>query len=347
MKVLLTGGTGYIGSHVAVAVALAGHEVVLLDNLSNSNVEVVDQIEAILGRRPEFCEIDAGNTEAVAAAMRANGVEAVIHLAGLKAVADSVADPLAYYEGNVTVAIRLLTAMHEAGVRRLVFSSSATVYGKPQYLPFDEAHPTDPVNPYGRTKLHIEQMLGDLAAADPSFGALCLRYFNPVGAHESGLIGEHPRARPNNLVPYVARVAAGKLDRLKVFGADYDTPDGTGVRDYVHVMDVAEGHVAALDFLCSGSGWHAFNLGAGYGHSVLEVVHAFETASGCEVPYEVVARRAGDLPAYYADAGRARLMLGWQARRGLLEMCESAWNFECVQRRAIEALGTTIEKERA
>ena len=332
MKVLLTGGAGYVGSHAAVALTCAGHEVVLADSLCNSSEDVVGRLEEILGKRPRFEKIDIRETGRLALTMRDEGVAAVIHLAGLKAVSQSVADPLMYYEGNVSTTISLLAAMRGAGVKTLVFSSSATVYGDPQYLPFDEDHPTCPVNPYGRTKLHIEEMLADVAQADPEWRIACLRYFNPVGAHDSGLIGEEPLSRPDNLMPYIARVAAGELPQLDVFGKDYETEDGTGVRDFVHVMDVAEGHVAALDFLDAQGGWHAFNLGTGQGRSVLEVVKAFEIASDRPIPIKIAPRRAGDLPAYFADARKAGARLGWTATRSLAEMCSSAWKFQSERR---------------
>jgi len=330
MNILLTGGSGYIGSHAAVALAQAGHRVVLYDNLSNSHADVVGRLGLILGHSSVLVQGDVRDADFLERALREHSIDAVIHCAGLKAVGESVAQPLAYYDNNVTGTQCLLRAMQHCGVRTLVFSSSATVYGEPQYLPLDEKHPTRAVNPYGRSKLHIEEMLGDLAASDAGWRIACLRYFNPVGAHESGLIGEDPSGAPNNLMPYIAQVAAGRRDRLSVFGADYDTPDGTGVRDYIHVSDLADGHLAALNYLglSDGVGWHAFNLGTGKGHSVLEVIRAFESASRMNVPHEIVARRPGDVASSYASSDKARQILGWQARRGLDEMCASAWHWQ-------------------
>lgn len=328
MNILLTGGTGYIGSHAAVVLAQAGHTVVLYDNLSNSRADVVLRLAQILGQAPVLVQGDVRDADLLARTLRAHQIDAVVHFAGLKAVGESVAQPLTYYDNNVTGTQCLLRAMQLTQVRQLVFSSSATVYGEPRYLPLDEQHPTRATNPYGRSKLHIEEMLADLAGSDPSWRIACLRYFNPVGAHESGLIGEDPNGVPNNLLPFVAQVAAGRRQRLSVFGQDYATPDGTGVRDYIHVMDLAEGHLAALHFLAAHDGWHAFNLGTGRGYSVLEMVRAFEAASGRPVPYEIVARRPGDVAACYANADKARTQLGWQARRLLDEMCASTWRWQ-------------------
>ena len=328
MKILLTGGTGYIGSHTAVALCAQGHSVVLLDNLANSRASVAESIEQITGTAVPFVQGDIRDTANVESVLVENQIDAVIHFAGLKAVGESVQNPLAYYANNVQGTISLLQAMQACDVKTLVFSSSATVYGEPQYLPLDEAHPTSATNPYGRTKLHIEEMLQDLAASDPSWRVACLRYFNPVGAHESGLIGEDPNGIPNNLMPYVAQVAAGLRTELNVFGNDYETPDGTGVRDYIHVVDLAEGHVAALGFLQREAGWHAINLGTGVGYSVLDIVKAFEQASGQAVPYRVAARRAGDVAQCYANPLKAATELGWTARRKLSDMCASTWRFQ-------------------
>jgi UDP-glucose 4-epimerase len=325
MKLLLTGGTGYIGSHTAVVLSQAGHDVVLLDNLSNSKHAVLSRLQTILGQPLPFVQADVRDTEAVTRVLNDHGIQAVFHFAGLKAVGESVAQPLHYFANNVQGTVSLLQAMQAAQVHQLVFSSSATVYGEPKYLPYDELHPTMAINPYGRTKLHIEEMLHDLAASKPAWRIACLRYFNPVGAHHSGLIGEDPLGVPNNLLPLVAQVAAGLRLALQVFGNDYDTPDGTGVRDYIHVMDLAEGHLAALNFLQNQTGWHAINLGTGQGYSVLEIVKAFEEASGKPVPYNLVPRRAGDLPIYFAQATKAHELLHWQASRGLKQMCEDAW----------------------
>ena len=325
MKLLLTGGTGYIGSHTAVVLSQAGHDVVLLDNLSNSKHAVLSRLQTILGQPLPFVQADVRDTEAVTRVLKDHGIQAVFHFAGLKAVGESVAQPLHYFANNVQGTVSLLQAMQAAQVHQLVFSSSATVYGEPKYLPYDELHPTMAINPYGRTKLHIEEMLHDLAASKPAWRIACLRYFNPVGAHHSGLIGEDPLGVPNNLLPLVAQVAAGLRPALQVFGNDYDTPDGTGVRDYIHVMDLAEGHLAALNFLQNQTGWHAINLGTGQGYSVLEIVKAFEEASGKPVPYNLVPRRPGDVASCYAQVLKAHELLHWQANRGLKQMCEDAW----------------------
>ncbi|TSE26922.1 UDP-glucose 4-epimerase [Tepidimonas sediminis] len=328
MNILLTGGTGYIGSHTAVVLQQAGHRVVLLDNLSNSDAAVAERIGRITGQRPALEVADVLDTVRVRLVLRHYDVDAVIHFAGLKAVGESVALPLAYYHNNVAGTVSLLHAMAEEGVRKLVFSSSATVYGQPQYLPLDEAHPTGATNPYGRTKLHIEEMLRDLAVSDPAWRIAILRYFNPVGAHDSALIGEDPHGIPNNLMPYIARVAAGRLPQLNVWGDDYPTPDGTGVRDYIHVMDLAEGHRAALDHLDrTDQPCDVFNLGTGRGTSVLEMVRAFEQASGRPVPYRIAARRPGDVAACWADPSKAERVLGWRAARGVEAMCASAWAY--------------------
>ena len=330
MNILLTGGTGYIGSHTAVVLAEAGHRPVLLDNLSNSSADVVDRLAQITGTRFPFIEGDIRDTALLRRVLADEGIAAVVHFAGLKAVGESVEQPLRYYDNNVGGTISLLQAMDETGVGTLVFSSSATVYGQPAYLPLDEVHPTGATNPYGRTKLHIEEMLAELAASGTHWRIACLRYFNPVGAHASGLIGEDPNGIPNNLMPYIARVAGGRLPFLNVFGDDYPTPDGTGVRDYIHVMDLAEGHRAAIDFLAgsAGAGWHAFNLGTGCGYSVLDMVRAFEQASGRPVPYRIAPRRPGDVAACYAKADKAADQLAWRAVRSLDDMCASTWHFQ-------------------
>jgi len=329
MNILLTGGTGYIGSHTAVVLAGAGHQVVLYDNLANSDASVVDRLEKITGARLPFVLGDIRHTDLLVSTLKSYGIEAVIHFAGLKAVGESVQNPLEYYDNNVGGTISLLNAMTEVGIKRLVFSSSATVYGDPQYLPIDEAHPRSATNPYGRTKLQIEIMLEDLAASDSSWRITCLRYFNPVGAHESGLIGEDPSGVPNNLMPFLARVAVGKLPSLNIFGGDYDTPDGTGVRDYIHVMDLAEGHLAAVNAVNSaGASFDAFNLGTGRGQSVLEMLKAFEQASGLSISSQIVPRRAGDVSACYAKADKAAKSLGWVASRPLDDMCRSTWKFQ-------------------
>jgi UDP-glucose 4-epimerase len=329
MNILLTGGTGYIGSHTAVVLASAGHSVVLYDNLANSDASVVDRLGKITGAKLPFVLGDIRNTDLLASTLEVYGIDAVIHFAGLKALSESVVDPLTYYDNNVGGAISVLRAMTRVGIKRIVFSSSATVYGEPQYLPIDEAHPRSATNPYGRTKLQIEIILEDLAASDASWRMTCLRYFNPVGAHDSGLIGEDPNDVPNNLMPFLARVAAGNLPCLNIFGGDYNTPDGTGVRDYIHVMDLAEGHLVAVNLLSTeGPPFDAFNLGTGRGQSVLEMLKAFEQASGLSIQSQIVPRRAGDVSACYAKADKAMQVLGWVASRPLDDMCRSSWKFQ-------------------
>lgn len=331
MSILLTGGAGYIGSHTAVVLLQAGHRVVLFDNLYNSSELVIEKVEEIAGRQLTFIKGDVRNTALLERIISSHQIDAVIHFAGLKAVGESVENPVEYYDNNVHGAISLLRAMQSAQVKTLVFSSSATVYGEPQYLPLDEGHPTRATNPYGRSKLHIEEMLNDIALADPDWRIACLRYFNPVGAHESGLIGESPNGVPNNLMPYIAQVAAGLRSKLSVFGGDYPTQDGTGVRDYIHVMDLAEGHAAALSYLSQVPGWHAINLGTGKGCSVLELVQSFEKTTGRKVPYSIVARRSGDVVACYADPKKACERLNWTATRTLDDMCASTWRFQWSQ----------------
>lgn len=329
MRVLLTGGLGFIGSHTAVALTAQGHEPILYDNLCNAKPEVADAIARITGKKPLFIEGDIRDKALLTQVLREQKIEAVIHFAGLKAVGESCVKPLEYYDNNVGGTVTLLEAMSACGVKRMLFSSSSTVYGTPKKLPLTEEHPTGGVtNPYGRTKLMIERILADLCAADPEWSAVCLRYFNPIGADPSGLIGEDPNGIPNNLLPYVARVAAGTLPFVRVFGNDYETPDGTGVRDYIHVSDLAEGHAAALPYLASHTGWDAINLGTGQGYSVLEIIHAFEAACGKKIPYEIQPRRAGDIAANWADASKAKRLLGWSAKRDLATMCRDAWHFE-------------------
>ncbi len=334
MNILLTGGAGYIGSHTAVALLEAGHSVVCFDNYANSKPDIAIQLEQITGTQPVLIKGDIRDRAALDAVFAAHKIEAVIHFAGLKAVGESVAQPLDYYENNVWGTACLLQAMAAAGVRQLVFSSSATVYGSPQYLPLDEAHPRSATNPYGRTKLIVEEMLEDLAASDPSWRIAILRYFNPVGAHASGLIGEDPNGTPNNLMPFVSRVAAGKLAQLAVFGNDYDTPDGTGVRDYIHVVDLAEGHLAALTRITGEERpLSIWNLGTGTGYSVLDLVRTFEAVNGVAVPFTIAPRRPGDVASCYASPDRARAELGWAAERDLPDMCRSAWQFETLANR--------------
>ena len=328
MNILLTGGAGYIGSHTATVLALAGHDVVLYDNLYNSSVVIFERVKHIAGQRLRFVKGDVRDTNLLEKTLASFRVDAVMHFAGLKAVGESVHKPIEYSANNVQGTISLLQAMQSQKIKKLVFSSSATVYGEPRYLPLDENHPTSATNPYGRSKLHIEEILSDVAKSDPDWSIVCLRYFNPVGAHPSGLIGENPNGIPNNLMPYIAQVAAGQRAELSVFGADYPTIDGTGVRDYIHVMDLADGHVAALKYLDQTAGWHAVNLGTGKGYSVLEMVKAFESASGHAVPYRVVDRRAGDVATCFADPQRAKKLFNWTAKRSLEEMCASSWFFQ-------------------
>jgi len=326
--IFVTGGAGYIGTHTCVELLASGHQVAVFDNFCNSQREAVARVERITGSKVQLFEGDIRDRSAVAAALRACGATAVVHFAGLKSVGESVAQPMQYHDNNVVGTLRLLEAMDECGVKTLVFSSSATVYGNPQTLPITEAAPLSATNPYGRTKLVIEDMLRDLYRSDPAWRMALLRYFNPVGAHPSGLVGEDPSGIPNNLLPFVAQVAVGRRTHLRVMGNDYDTPDGTGVRDYIHVMDLASGHVKALRYLDGGPGCVAINLGTGRGHSVLEMVVAFEQASGRPVPYHVVSRRDGDIAACYADASLAANLLGWSAERDLAAMCADAWRWQ-------------------
>lgn len=326
--ILVTGGTGYIGSHTVVELLAAGKDVLILDNYANSSPKVLERIAKISGRAPAFREGDIRDVDGLRALFAAHRIEAVIHFAGLKAVGESVEQPLTYYDNNVNGTLCLLQAMRQAGVRRLVFSSSATVYGDPHRVPIREDFPLQATNPYGRSKLMVEEVLRDLQRAEADWQIAILRYFNPVGAHPSGLIGENPNGIPNNLMPFVAQVAVGKRAQLSVFGNDYPTPDGTGVRDYIHVVDLAQGHLAALAALaCSGQSL-TVNLGTGQGYSVLDMVRAFEAASGRPVPYQIVARRAGDIATCYADPQLAGELLGWQARRGISEMCADAWRWQ-------------------
>jgi len=331
MNILLTGGTGYIGSHTAVVLAQAGHKVVLFDNLCNSLSITVSRLEKILGAPVPFVEGDVRDTELLVKVMQEHKIDSVIHFAGLKAVGESVANPILYFANNVQGTISLIQAMQAVKINSLVFSSSATVYGQPIYLPYDEVHPTNPINPYGDTKLQVEIILRDLASSDSAWSIACLRYFNPVGAHDSGLIGDDPSGVPGNLMPYLARVATGALEHLSVFGNDYETRDGTGERDYIHVMDLADGHMAALAYLQTHPGLHVVNLGTGKATSVLECVERFEEASGKKIPLKIAPRRDGDLPAYYAKADLAKEKLDWVAERTVAQMCASAWNFQSSQ----------------
>lgn len=328
MRVLVTGGAGYIGSHTCVELLNAGHEVIVVDNLCNSKISVLERIRQIAGRSPLFYKLDVRDKAALSAVFDAHQIESVIHFAGLKSVGESVSMPLQYYDNNVYGTLVLAAVMAEHGVFNLVFSSSATVYGDPASVPIGEDFPLSATNPYGRSKLIVEEMLRDLPVAQSDWHISILRYFNPVGAHSSGLIGEDPNGIPNNLMPYVAQVAAGKLAELSVFGGDYPTPDGTGVRDYIHVVDLAIGHVHALNALVNNSGVATYNLGTGRGYSVLELVAAFERASGKTVRYRIVGRRAGDIAACYADPRLAERVLGWRAQRGIDTMCEDSWRWQ-------------------
>ena len=331
MKVLVTGGAGYIGGHTSVELLNAGHKVVVIDNFVNSKPEALDNIRKITGRDLAFYKADLRDREAVRRIFEEHQIDAAIHFAGLKAVGESVHKPMEYYDNNLGGFFVLAEEMAAHGVKKLVFSSSATVYGMNNPVPFREDYPTSATNPYGYTKVMIEQMLRDLAVADPDWSIVMLRYFNPIGAHESGLIGEDPNGIPNNLLPYVAQVAVGKLPCLNVFGDDYDTPDGTGVRDYIHVVDLALGHLAALKYADGHKGAEAINLGTGRGTSVLEIVHAFERASGREIPYRVTPRRPGDIATCYADTSKAAKLLGWKAERTIDDMCRDSWRFTCHQ----------------
>jgi UDP-glucose 4-epimerase len=327
--ILVTGGLGYIGSHTCVVLAEARHELFIVDNLANSNPAALARVRELApAARIEFERADVRDRAALSRIFGARRIDAVVHFAGLKAVGESVQNPLAYYDNNVCGSVALLEAMQAHGVQRLVFSSSATVYGHPQQLPLTEAHALQPTNPYGRTKLMVEQIIADHAAVHAGFRHATLRYFNPAGAHPSGRIGEDPRGVPNNLFPYIARVAAGRLARLSVWGKDYATPDGTGVRDYLHVMDLARGHLAALDYLGSRGRSITANLGTGRGYSVLQAVSAFERASGRRVPLDYAPRRAGDVAQCYADAALAARELGWRAELGLEDMCRDAWRWQ-------------------
>ena len=328
MAVLITGGAGYIGAHTAVELLQNGEDIVIVDNFVNSKPEVLDAVRTITGRDFPFYEADLLDRDAVDRIFSENEIDTVIHFAGLKAVGESVSKPLEYYHNNLTGTFVLCDRMRAHSVKRMVFSSSATVYGNPQYVPLDESHPLSTTNPYGATKLFLEQILSDLAAADPAWSVVLLRYFNPIGAHESGLIGEDPRGIPNNLVPYIAQVAVGKLEKLHVYGDDYPTHDGTGVRDYIHVVDLARGHVAALRKLAQNCGLFTCNLGTGKGYSVLDVLHAYEKACGKTLPYVIDPRRPGDIAECYADPAKARDELGWEARYGIEEMCASSWKWQ-------------------
>jgi len=328
MRILVTGGAGYIGSHTCVELLEAGYGVVVLDNLANSSAESISRVQEITGKKVVFHKVDLLDRQAVAAVFDEEPIDAVIHFAGLKAVGESVEMPLNYYHNNVSGTLVLMEVMKEYGVKNFVFSSSACVYGDPQTVPITEEFPLQPTNPYGQTKVMIEQILKDLHVADPSLNIVLLRYFNPVGAHSSGRIGEDPLGIPNNLVPYIAQVASSKLDELSVYGNDYPTDDGTGVRDYIHVMDLASGHVKALEKLAEKPGVVIYNLGTGRGNSVLEMVRAFEKASGKKVHYKIVGRRPGDIACCYADPTKAERELSWKAARDIDEMCSDTWRWQ-------------------
>lgn len=327
-KILVAGGAGYIGSHTCVALIEAGFEPIIIDNLKNSHRLVLSRIEAITGKRPQFIQCDIADGEAVKNVLKEHSCAAVIHFAGLKAVGRSVSEPLETYRENVAGSLSLLQTLADANVKRIIFSSSATVYGDAKQTPILETSIIQPTNPYGHSKAMVEQILMDLAASDPAWGVGILRYFNPVGAHESGEIGEDPQGIPDNLLPYVSQVAVGRREKLQVFGNDYDTTDGTGIRDYIHVMDLAEGHVAAVKACLASDGVFAVNLGTGNGSSVLEVIKAFEAASGKSVPYEIVERRPGDVATSFADPSKAEELLNFKAERDLSDMCGDAWNWQ-------------------
>jgi UDP-glucose 4-epimerase len=328
MKVLVTGGAGYIGSHTVLELLNAGHDVCVVDNLSNSSEESLRRVSELTGKAVDFRNVDILDKASLTDVVKGAGFDSVIHFAALKAVGESVAQPLRYYQNNITGTLVLCEVMQEQGVKSIVFSSSATVYGDPHTVPITEDFPLQATNPYGRTKLMMEYILTDFYVADPSFSVALLRYFNPIGSHESGRIGEDPAGIPNNLLPFVAQVAVGRREKVSVFGDDYPTPDGTGVRDYIHVVDLAIGHLKALEKLEASPGVLTCNLGTGRGYSVLEVIKAFEKASGKPVPYKLVARRPGDIAECYADPAYALEQLGWKADRGLDDMCRDAWNWQ-------------------
>lgn len=329
MRFLITGGAGYIGSHTVLELLQAGHEAVVLDNLCNSSMLSLKRVQQITGVAPVFVQGDVCDRTILDRIFSQYEIDGVLHFAGLKAVGESVKHPLSYYQNNVSGSITLCQAMATAGVYRLVFSSSATVYGDPVQMPLVESCPLGtPTNAYGTSKLVVEKMLQDMAAADPRWSVALLRYFNPVGAHQSGLMGEDPNGLPENLLPYISRVAVGKLERLSIYGNDYPTPDGTGVRDYIHVVDLAKGHIAAVNYICRHTGINAWNLGTGVGYSVLEMIRAFEDASGCTIPYTLSPRRQGDIAQCWSDPSKALHDLGWKAERGLKEMMEDTWRWQ-------------------
>ena len=327
MKILVTGGLGFIGSHTCVELLNSGYEVVIVDNLSNSNIDVLDKIEKITSKRPKFYEIDVCDKERVKKVFREKKIDAVIHFAGYKAVGESVREPLKYYRNNLDSTLTLLEVMEEENCHNFVFSSSATVYGSPKELPIKEDFPLSTTNPYGTTKLMIERILADLSKADKEMSIIVLRYFNPIGAHKSGLLGENPKGIPNNLMPYIVRVATKELEMLSVFGDDYDTHDGTGVRDYIHVVDLAKGHIKALEKCVNFKGIEYYNLGTGKGYSVLDLVKTFEKVNKVKVPYKIVDRRPGDIDACYADPSKAYKEIGFKAEYGIEDMCRDSYNY--------------------
>jgi UDP-glucose 4-epimerase len=328
VAILVTGGAGYIGSHTCVELLNEGNEIVIVDNFSNSNVESLSRVKEITGKDFMFYNVDLLDRKGLEKVFSENQIDAVIHFAGLKAVGESVSIPLHYYHNNITGTLILCEVMKEFDVKNLVFSSSATVYGMPESVPISEDFPLSTTNPYGRTKLMIEEILGDLHVSDPSWSIALLRYFNPIGAHESGLIGEDPNGIPNNLMPFITQVAVGKLKEVQVFGNDYLTVDGTGVRDYIHVVDLAKGHLKAIEKVIKTNGVEAYNLGTGIGYSVLGIIEAFKKASNCKVPYRIVDRRPGDVAECYADARKAKTDLGWTAEKGIEEMCQDSWRWQ-------------------
>ena len=328
MAILVTGGAGYIGSHTVVELLTKDYEVVIVDDFSNADPAVLDRIEELTGKYFTFYELNILDKESLSKVFEKHEIEAVIHFAGFKAVGESVAEPLAYYQNNMTGTLILLEVMQEFKVKNIIFSSSATVYGMDNEAPFTEEMPTSATNPYGKTKVFIEHILRDLAVADAAWSIVILRYFNPIGAHESGRIGEDPNDKPNNLMPYITQVAVGKLDKLSIFGADYDTHDGTGVRDYIHVVDLAQGHLSALEYTFENTTVEAVNLGTGEGYSVLDVVQAFENANSLTIPYEIVERRPGDIAIGYADPTKAKTLFGWESKYTLEDMCRTSWNWQ-------------------
>lgn len=329
MSILVTGGAGYIGSHTVVELLNAGMDVVVIDNLVNSSEESLRRVEKITGKQVKFYKGDIADRQLLDTIFDNEDIESCIHFAGLKAVGESVAKPLEYYDNNIGGSLVLFKAMREHGVRNIIFSSSATVYGNPAFVPITEECPKGEItNPYGRTKGMLEQILTDIQAADNEWNVILLRYFNPIGAHESGMIGENPNGIPNNLMPYITQVAVGKLPRLGVFGSDYDTPDGTCIRDYIHVVDLADGHVKAVAKLRENPGLKIYNLGTGKGSSVLDVIHTFEEATGVKIPYDMKPRRAGDVPVNYCDASKAETELGWVAKKNLYDMCADSWRWQ-------------------